>query len=352
MSLLIAAVLMFSGCSALKKREKKTEHSVDNTVYDRGDRQLSGETGSTQESRAAYEPLSTAGIGESIESGSVRIRLDDVYAASSIQTGKDHFLYPSEGNMYLFAELTLEDLNIDYTEFWCNSSLLPSIDGRMVNLVRYSHSYPDKINKLMNFINHDLITVFPDKSQKGFIAFHVPRDFKELEIACCDHNKISGRFVFRPDVDRASSGNTESSPDGSGEQSTVINENASSESYDFTLFSCKRVTHEDYPSLEEADNKLYYAVSLTARNKTDSILGFSMRDMLLEAGDKKIEPVIASMYIDSVLPDKFVYDTVVFELDKDTVNGRLIFNNNPDASSDPLFNIDFKPHGDSTADAP
>ena len=342
----MAAVLMFSGCSALKKREKKSESSVDNTVYVRGgDGQLSGETGKPEESSRTQKSVPEAGLGESIDCGSVRIKLDDVYSSDYIRTGKDTYLRPTDGNVYLFVELTLEDLDIDNAEFWCNSSLLPSVDGRMVNLVRFSHSYPDKVNKLSNFINKDLITVFPDKLQSGFIAFQAAEDFKELEIACCDHNSITGRFVFRPDFPVQDSSGQESSSgsrESSGMESGEGKETAATESFDFTLCSCREVTEDDYAYLKTCDSERYYAVSVMAKNKTDKILGFSTKDMYLRSGNESIEPVISSNYIDDILPDKYVYDTIVFGVNGDVNGGKLIYGKNREDSYAGLFDISFK----------
>ncbi len=250
-----------------------------------------------------------------IKANELNVTLEDMYMSEIIITD-DTVQDPSEGNIFVIAELKLENTTQELVEFWPSVSLIPSVDDQILTLSDFINHYPDFINGKTNLLNHSETNISAGGSITGCVVFEIDKSFIKGEIAYSDGRTVLGAFSFE---------NKSAEGDSAYEKPAEVIKEADTDSLKISLLNVSDINLESYELKQPAEGCKYINVSLMLENKTDIIQMITMNNFYLLADDKTIEPFIARRNNDHLIPEKFFLGGVLFEVPENAETLKLLY---------------------------
>ena len=339
--LLSAALFAFSSCKSDDKKtlDEKKESSVVRVSENVSKSDESSVTSkvtssdvSVKEETSAENKVQKAGIGGKIRSGKLDITLKSLYTTEYIKTGENKSQTAGENKTYVVAEFELENVYMSPAEIWCVENMIPSTDGKSIDLSHSINSFPRTLNGEDNLIDMRIFTIDTDSKVSGFIAFVADKGFSKGEIACCTNNKVDGIFEFdnKPlDVsdDEQSIGEESSDisiEESSKQESSDVSEDESGDTekvktkeLEIELESAEKIQAAEHSLPEAKEGMMYIMYKLRVKNITDEVYPFTINDFCVVYEEKRMYSFINSAYNEKLTPGSSHECSIIFCVDKD-----------------------------------
>ena len=336
-----AALFAFSSCKSDDKKtldEKKessivrVSENVSKTDESSVTSKVTSSDVSVKEETSAENKIQKAGIGGKIRSGKLDITLKSLYTTEYIKTGENKSQTAGENKTYVVAEFELENVYMSPAEIWCVENMIPSTDGKSIDLSHSINSFPRTLNGEDNLIDMRIFTIDTDSKVSGFIAFVADKDFSKGEIACCTNNKVDGIFEFdnKPlDVsdDEQSIGEESSdiSIEESGKHESSDTEKVKTKELEIELESKKKIQADEHSLPEAKDGMMYIMYKLRVKNITDEVYPFTINDFCVVYEEKRMYSFINSAYNEKLTPGSLHECSIIFCVDKDVPEYTLCY---------------------------
>ena len=292
--LVLAAILTVIGAVGCQKKDDKQEDQQTQHTEQKG----------------KGGPLE---IGEVNHHNGLDFSITNVYYSDNITTG-DQVRAPSDGKVFLIAEVELVNHTDSSATLESDGLLIPSVDGIVTNLNDTVNRYPNVINDLQNLINRRELQLFPEKPVTGLYIFEVNRDYTECDFTYHRNLTVYDTFRYTRTLEQEASETKEKEALAS----------VSSQETALRVMDVKKVDPTDY-SLQSVDEKAdYIAVTVEIENcQKELISTFNCNDLVIEAGGKACHPLMERIVTDYIPPGKKLVQDLLYAVDS-TENDRFL----------------------------